>query len=69
MDMLTIKLTKTDKGYMLTVESEDEEIRAEWGERIQAFLRGQCTCSCCSCGCNCDCECCKDDGDGDSCCK
>jgi len=56
MNLLTIKVTDTEKGFSLLIESDNEELRAEWGERILAFFAGKCGCGCgCgggSCGCH-----------------
>lgn len=64
MELLKIKVEKTDKGFLLSVESDDEEILEYWGARILAFASGECTCSNCNCSCGRDEEhvcSCKDD--------
>lgn len=38
MNVLTIKLSDTEKGFSLLIESDNEELRAEWGERILGFF-------------------------------
>jgi hypothetical protein len=61
MELLNIKVDKTDKGFQLSVASEDEDILDYWGARILAFVSGECTCSSCNCSCG------GDNGDSCSC--
>lgn len=51
MELLSIKLVKKDKGFELSLESDDEEILDYWGARILAFVSGECTCGSCNCVC------------------
>jgi len=67
MEILNIKLSQTEKGFIVNVESEDINLRAEFGEKLKAFLTGKSLCCCCGCDCGCGCH--NKEESSESCCK
>lgn len=79
MELLSIKITETETGFSIVVDSEDEKLRKKWKKRLLGFFASGsscgcgCCCCCCCCGGSCSCSCCGDSGKGDAegeaCCK